>query len=282
MRRLTRRQRMATAVLLAISVLFISLDFAGDSLRNARGGTTGALGSLYRGTDVVLGPARRFVQGIPDVGRNRSQIAALKQQNDQLRRDLANAQLDHTTAQQLARLQLQARSAGWRTIPARVIATGPGSGFQWTVTVDVGSRDQVVTGQTVSDGVGLVGRVLAVYPTSSVVLLAADPTFGVGARDTRSGALLLATGNGRSGLTGAALDDKANLKVGDRLTTGPAGASTFVSGVPVGVITSVTTATDGSTSVSIRPTGAQTGLDLVGVVVSPVRDGARPALGSGQ
>lgn len=279
MRRLTRRQRIATAALFAVAVLFITLDFAGGAMRSARGGTTGALGSLYRGTDSVLGPVRRFVQGIPDVGRNRSELARLRSENDQLRRQLSDAQLDGQTALQLNRLQLQANTAGWRSVPARVIATGPGSGFQWTVTIDAGSGDGLSTGQTVTDGVGLVGRVIDVYRTSSVVLLASDPTFGVGVRDSRSGALLLATGNGLSGLTASPLGDKASLKVGDHLVTGPAGASTFISGVQVGVITAVTTSPDGTARVAVRPASNQTALDLVGVLSDPARTATRPALG---
>jgi rod shape-determining protein MreC len=127
-----------------------------------------------------------------------------------------------------------------------------------------------------------VGRVLAVYSSSAVVLLASDPQFGVGARDSRSGALLLANGSGSAGLTASPLDDKASLRVGDQLVSGPAGASTFISGVPVGVISSVTTSTDGTTTVRIRPSANQTSLDLVGILADPARTAPRPALGDGR
>jgi rod shape-determining protein MreC len=140
MRRLTRRQQLAAAVLAVLALLFLSLDFAGGSLAGARGGTTGALGSLYRGTDAVLGPVRRFVQGVPDVAGNRREIAQLRQSNADLQRQLAAAAADAATARQLHALQLQADTADWRLMPARVIATGPGAGFQWSVTLDVGSR----------------------------------------------------------------------------------------------------------------------------------------------
>ncbi|MCW2522508.1 MAG: rod shape-determining protein MreC [Frankiales bacterium] len=278
MRRLTRRQRIGAVLLTALALLFISLDFAGGSLGGARSGATGALGSLYRGTDTVLGPARRFITGIPDVGRNRTEIAQLQRQNEALRKQLADSAADAATERQLKSLQLQADSADLTLMPARVIATGPGAGFQWTVTVDVGSREKVLAGQTVTDGVGLVGRVLNVYPTTSVVLLASDPRFSVGARDARSGALSLATGAGAAGLTAGSLDDDTQVRVGDQLVTGPAGQTTFVSGLAIGVVTKVHTSADGNASTQIRPSANQTSLNLVGIILQQGRNSARPAI----
>ncbi|MEO6502428.1 MAG: rod shape-determining protein MreC [Jatrophihabitantaceae bacterium] len=281
MRRLTRRQQLSAVVLAVLALLFISFDFAGGSLSSARGGTTGALGSLYRGTDAVLGPARRFVQGVPNVGGNRREIARLKQRNAELQRQLAASAADAATAKQLRGLQLQADTADWRLMPARVIATGPGAGFQWSVTVDVGSREHVLAGQTVTDGQGLVGRVVTVHSTTSVVLLAADPTSGVGVRDVRSGALLLATGTGSGPLSARALADRVDVRVGDRLVTGPAGKTTFAAGVEVGVVTSVTTGADGGVSARVRPAASQAGLDLVGIILQAPRGVARQALEPG-
>ncbi|HEY0165887.1 MAG TPA: rod shape-determining protein MreC [Jatrophihabitans sp.] len=281
MRRLTRRQQLSAVLLTVLALLFISFDFAGGSLSGARGGTTGALGSLYRGTDAVLGPVRRFVQGVPNVGGNRREIAQLKQRNAQLQRQLAATAADEATARQLRVLRLQADTADWRLMPARVIATGPGAGFQWSVTVDVGSREHVQAGQTVTDGLGLVGRVVAVHSTTSVVLLAADPTSGVGVRDVRSGALLLATGAGSGTLSARALEDRVDVRVGDRLVTGPAGKTTYASGVEVGVVTSVTTGADGAVSARVRPAAGQSGLDLVGIILQEPRGVARQALEPG-
>ncbi|MGI8667569.1 MAG: rod shape-determining protein MreC [Jatrophihabitans sp.] len=278
MRRLTRRQQLSALTLAVLALLFISLDFAGGSLAGARGGTTGVLGSLYRGTDSVVGPVRRFVQGVPDFGRNREQLARLEQRNAQLQTALAAAQADAVTSRRLAALQLQADSENWQLMPARVIATGPGSGFQWTVTVDVGSREHVQVGQSVTDGNGLVGRVVSVYASTSVVLLAADPTSGVGVRDTRSGDLLLAAGRGTAGLSASPLAERADVRKGDHLVTGPAGKTTFAAGIEVGVVNSVSTAQDGTLSVRLRPTASQSALDLVGIVLQPSRGTARPAL----
>jgi rod shape-determining protein MreC len=281
MRRLTRRQKLSALALTVLALLFLSLDFTGGSLAEARGGATGTLGSLYRGTDSVIGPVRRFVQGIPDVGRNRREIAQLQQSNRDLQRQLAAAGTDAATARRLSALQLQADSEQWHIMPARVIATGPGAGFQWTVTLDTGSREHVQAGQSVTDGVGLVGRVVAVYPTTSVVLLAADPTSGVGVRDVRSGQLLLASGRGSDSMTASPLADRVDVRPGDRLVTGPAGKTTYAAGLEVGVVTAVNTGAGGAVAVTVRPSASQTGLDLVGIVTVPPRVDARPLLAPG-
>jgi rod shape-determining protein MreC len=281
MRTLTRRQRIAAAVLAVVALMFITLDFTGGSLAGARSGSTGALGSLYRGTDGLLGPLRRFVQGIPDVGSNRAEIAKLRRENADLRRSVTADALDAGTARRLATLQLQATARSWQVMPARVVGTGPGAGFQWTLTLDAGSREHVLAGQTVTDGAALLGRVVAVYPTTSVVLLAADPTSGVGVRDTRSGDLLLAAGAASAGLLASPIDDHPDVKVGDQLITGPAGRTTFADGLPVGRVSAVTTSTAGTVRVAVRPAGSQTGVDLVGIVLQQPRTVARPPVGSG-
>ncbi len=98
MRRLTRRQRIGAIVLAAVAVCFLTLDLAGGSLSSAHGGVRGALGSLYRGTDSMLGPVRRFLQGIPRAGEDQSRLAALQDENTALRSKLARARLDRHTA----------------------------------------------------------------------------------------------------------------------------------------------------------------------------------------
>jgi len=282
MRKLTRRQQQASAALSLIALLFISLDFAGTSLAGAHRGATGALGSLYRGTDSVIGPVRRFIQGVPDVADNRSRIAALEQQNNDLRRQLAAAQADRATAARLGQLQLQSTAGGWSVMPARVIATGPGAGFERTLTVDVGRREHVLVGQTVTDGFALVGRVVSVYATTSVILLVSDPSSGVGVRDVRSGELLLAKGAGSQPPLALPLSDNAttgiDVKVGDHLVTGPAGQTTFVAGIEFGVVTKVSKSLGGVTSATVKPAAGQSSGDLLGIVLVTPRDSPRAAV----
>jgi rod shape-determining protein MreC len=270
-RRLTKRQRVAAIVLAALALCFLTLDLGGSGLRSAHGGVRGMLGSLYRGTDSVLGPVRRFVQGIPHAGSDEHELHALQKQNAALKKQLADARIDRSTAAQLRRLHLAAADAGYSVLPARVIATSAGQGFDYTVTLDAGSDSGVRTGQTVTDGAALVGRVLHADASTCVVLLAIDPGSGVGVRDLRTGQLGVATGAGDGGYSFRPLDPTAHIAVGDALSTGPAGASSFVAGLSVGRVRSVRVSADGTTVAGVDPAVSATGLDLVGIV----RDGAQ-------
>src|SRR4051812_49941440 len=84
MRRLTRRQRISALVLAAIAVCFITLDLGGSALKDAHAGVRGSLGSLYRGTDGVLGPVRRWLEGVPSAGANQKRIEGLRRRNAEL------------------------------------------------------------------------------------------------------------------------------------------------------------------------------------------------------
>src|SRR3954453_8995586 len=137
MRRLTRRQRISALVLAAVAICFITLDLGGRALQDAHAGVRGSLRSLYRGTDGVLGPVRRWVEGVPSAGSNQNRIEELRRRNAELQGRIDQLQADRRTADELAPLR-RAAGRGNRLRPARVVGLGPGQGFDWTVTLDVG------------------------------------------------------------------------------------------------------------------------------------------------
>lgn len=283
---LTRRQRLAAIILAAVAACFLALDLSGSGLATAHSGVRGMLGSLYRGTDAVLGPVRRFVQGVPHAASDEARVQALEHENAVLRGQVAAAEADRGTAAQLHKLQLAATDGGYRVLPARVLAVSPSGGFDWTVTVDTGTGSGVRVGQSVTDGDGLVGRVLHADRSTAVVLLAVDPSSGVGARDERGGQLGVASGAGHDGFTFRPLDPGASLRVGDRLSTGPAGASSFVPGLAIGIVAAVRVSADGTTVATVRPAAAPDSLDLVGVILvrgqpDQARDPLAPATARG-
>jgi rod shape-determining protein MreC len=257
---------MAALVLAIVAVGFVSLDATGSGLSGAHSGARGTLGSLYRGTDAVVGPVRRFVQGVPDASANRAKVEQLTRENAALAAKVAAQQADAATTQRLAALQLLADTGNYPIVAAKVTAFGPGQGFDWTVSIDVGSSSGIAVNQTVTDGNNLIGRVLHVNSGSSVVLLGADPQSGVGVRDVRNGELAVATGDGTHGYTVTPLDPQADLRAGDLLRTGPAGQSTYTSGLAVATVTSVRKASDGSVIAQAKSSIDPTALDVLGVI----------------
>lgn len=267
MRQLTRRQRTAALVLAALCLCFITLDLGGGSLAEAHSGVRGVLGGLYRGTDSVLGPARRFLQGLPTAGTNEAKIQSLTAENARLKAQLGARSRAAQVAADVQHLQRAADGGNHVVLPARVLALGPGAGFDWTVTLDVGTGAHVRAGQTVTDGRGLVGRVLHVDADTCVVLLTADRGSGVGVRDDRNGEIGVATGQGVGGYSFAPLRPSADVRVGDHLTTGPSHASSYVAGLSVGTVTAVRRSADGTVRATVRPATSATALDIVGVIV---------------
>lgn len=266
MRRLTRRQRIAAIVLATIAVCFVTLDLAGGALRGAHSGVRGSLGALYRGTDAMLGPARRWLEGVSSAGSNEGRIEQLEHENAQLRGQVAALRARSRTATAVRQLRAAAAGLQHDVVPARVVAFGPGEGFDWTVTIDAGSRDGVRSGQSVTDGAALVGRVLHADASSSVVLLAADPGSGVGARDARSDEIGTVAGTGTNGFLFTPLSPKADLAAGDQLVTGPSRATSYVPGLAIGTVRSVRRSADGSETAVVTPAASPTTVDVVGVL----------------
>lgn len=105
--------------------------------------------------------------------------------------------------------------------------------------LDGGSRDGVRPGQAVIDAGGLVGQIISVTPTTSVVLLLTDPAHAVPVEVARSGVRLIAYGNGRSDqLTLANVPLSSDVRVGDALVTSGLGKR-FPAGFAVGTITAL-------------------------------------------
>jgi rod shape-determining protein MreC len=272
-RRPTRRQRLALIVLLLLAVTFVTLDYRGSAFAGLRSGAETVFGPVQRGLATIFTPVGRFLGGIPHVGSARSDIDALRRENEDLRRQLAEQSLDSARSDELARLHLLAGLGRYRVLPATVVSLGPSLGFEWTVTIDAGSVDGVRRDMTVVTGAGLVGRVKQVGRTTCVVVLAADPGSSVGARVAGSDELGLVTGNGTGEMALTLLNPNAQVHPGDRLVTGPYGKSTFVAGVPIGEIVTVGGDTGGAGPRTATVDGyvEMTRLDLVGVVLAGPR-----------
>ena len=258
-----RRGRSLLFVLLLTAVTLTFLD--------ARSG--GGLDGVRRASDAVLGPAQRAVSvggdDSPDVARLEAEIARL---TGELRRsEGARRRVD-----ELDRLLALTDAGTYPTVPAQVSSFGSAFGFAETVTIDAGTRDGVSQGQTVVNGQGLVGRTVRVGPYTSTVLLLTDRGFTAGARLTRAGTIGLASGTGSGGLD-YELVEGGRVAAGDALLT--TGSDTFVPGVPVGRVTSVSRERGALVSTAVvDPFVDLSSLDLVGVVTEPPRGTPRVPL----
>ncbi len=257
------------SVLLLVSVTFFTLDYRmsdGSVFSDMRSTAGAALGPVQRAASSAISPITRTLTSLGSGGS--ADATRLRRDNSRLTQQLNAVQLDRSTVAQLRRLRLLAGVGRYRITPGRVIALGPSSGLEWTVTIDRGTHDGVRAGLTVINGEGLVGRVRRTNPYTAVVLLAVDPLSAVGSRLSGSGQLGLCEGAGLGAMRLQLLNPQARVVVGDRLVTGPYGVTTYAAGVPLGSVTSVTR----STGVLVRTAEVQpyvdfSALDVVGVVV---------------
>src|SRR5215475_2541592 len=102
----------------------------------------------------------------------REELGRLKMENQFLRSELSTAD----RARALSVFQSRSQS---RTLAARVIGTGAGTASK-VVFLDRTSLDGVQKGMAVVTPDGIVGKVIASFPTASEVVLIADPSFAAG------------------------------------------------------------------------------------------------------
>ncbi len=263
------RLRLLLAVLVLTAFTLTALD--------ARAGGS-PFDVLRRGVDSALGPlqhaAGAATRALPGGGSGDS--GRLRRENDELRSRLLALQGAQAQGEELSRLLGLKDAGGLTTVLARVVGVGASTPFETTVTLDVGSRDGVRDGQTVTSGRGLVGRTVRVGPSTCVVALLTDPTVTVGARlNAAPRSFALATGTGRA-LSLALVEpgDGAVLRVGDAVVT--AGSDTFVPGVPLGRVTAVAPTGQGVVpTATLAPYADLGALDLLQVVVAGPRSAPR-------
>ncbi len=206
--------------------------------------------------------------------RIKEDAGKLKLENQYLRSELDTA--DRVKA--LSTFQAHNPS---RTLSARVIGTATGTSSR-VVFIDRGSYDGAMRGMAVITPDGIVGKIVAVYPTASQVLLITDPTFAAGVISQKHRVLGTVHGLGQGGNCQVDyIQNEEQVDAGERFfTSGDDGV--FPKGLPVGTV-SVTHDGNPYKQVSLVPSGFQGGLEAVLIVIEGVHQPLPdlPAVASG-
>jgi rod shape-determining protein MreC len=278
-----RRARLLLAGALIVALVMIATSYQSGSsplIRGIENIAGSALGGAERAASAVTGPVGRFFgSGLARAGGS-EKVVALQRRLARMRTELSAALLTKAQYRQLRRLLAVAGAGRYRVVAASVIAFG--QDYQQTVTLDVGDASGVRPGQTVLDGSGLVGQVIAVTAQTCTVLLASDASSVVGVRLAPSGQIGWVTGQGRSRsgtglLKLQVLDPTAVLTPGEQLVTAASVHDRpFVPGVPVGVVAAVRSSGGTLTARAlVRPYASLTALGVVGIVIVPPRHDPR-------
>jgi rod shape-determining protein MreC len=272
----SRRTRLTLVLLLLTAFTLTALDY--------NSAQSGPLAALRRGIDTVFGPVQTAVGGaassvggalggLPRLGSYQSDNNKLRRENDRLKGQLAAQAGLECRYRQAVALQDFVDFTDYPTVPAHVVGVGSAAGFEWTVTIDVGSGDGIKEQMTVVAGQGLVGRVLSVTRSTSTVLLINDPRSAVGGDFVDYNLLGIADGTGAGPLR-VTFSSRDPVKKGTVVLTM---GSDYAAGVPIGTVTGTSKDPNGNVSTaSVVPFVDVHHLDLVGVIVQSQRSGARP------
>jgi rod shape-determining protein MreC len=139
------------------------------------------------------------------------------------------------------------------TLGASVISEGP-SNAEWTVFLDKGAGSGVQVGMAVVAQAGLVGRVTAVSPSSSKVLLAIDPQHSVGSRLTGSGDTGVVSGKGQADLSFDLIGVTTTVTPGETVVTSGYDGGIYPASIPIGRVKAARRSPDGlNQTASVQP-----------------------------
>jgi rod shape-determining protein MreC len=195
-----------------------------------------------------------------DNQRLQSEVGRLKLENDFLRNELNTAD----RARALALFQTHTPS---KTLAANVIATGASTNSK-VVFVDRGSVAGVERGMAVVTPDGIVGKVIASYPTASEVLLITDPDFAAGVISQKTMVRGTLKGQGTPMCKVDYVPAEEKLEVGDWFYTS-GDDRVFPRGLPVGII-KVVRPGQPFQEIYVEPSGIQRGLEDVLIVIEGV------------
>lgn len=276
----SRRTRIVLALLILTSFTLITIDYRageGTALRGLRTAAAAVFGPVQRAVTSGVRPIGNALATLGDLGGLNDEVHRLRAENQELRNQLHQVDDLRRENDALRKLNGLTTRGGYKTVRCRVVALGPGN-FEWTATIDCGSGDGIKPDQTVVNGDGLVGKVVEVSPFSSLVLLSIDPEFTVIGRLAVHGTTGPVTGNGLRPMEMQLLAPTAVVTIGEAIVSNGVQGG-IVSGVPIGVVTKVSTQRSVVTrTVEVRPFVNFTALDTVAVVVEPPRKDPRNAV----
>jgi len=194
--------------------------------------------------------------------RLRDEVGHLRLENTFLRNEL-------NTADRAKALQLFQTHTPSKMLAANVIGSGAGSSTAKVVFVNRGSSDGVMRGMAVVNPDGIVGKVIASYPTASEVLLITDPDFSAGVVSQKSNSHGIIKGQGNDPLCKVdyvPFEDK--VEAGEWFYTS-GDDRVFPRGFAVGIAKVVRPGTPFK-EVLVEPSGLQHGVEDVLIVLESV------------
>jgi len=267
---LLNRYRNITVLLLVIFAQLILLAYQVKNNRDVRLIRMWAVVSVTpvaRSIEFVRDGVTHFTENyvfLKDAqGENRrmqKELGQLKLENQYLKNELATAD----RAEALTALQAHTPS---RMVAARVVGAATG-GTSKAVFVDRGTIAGVEKGMAVVTPDGIVGKVLAVYPNASLVLLVTDSVFAAGVVSQKNHVRGVLKGSGYGNCRVDYVQPEEKVEVGEWFYTS-GDDRIFPKGMPAGKITAVRPGSPFQ-EILVDPSGTEKGLEEVLIVLQAV------------
>ncbi len=263
------RSAVLFAAAIAVQVLLLAVQIRrGQQVRLIRVWAIESVSPLGRG-------AAWSVDGVRSLWNNYVALRHLREQDDQLRTQISalqmrNAQLESRAAEadRLADLLgFRDAHAEVQMLAARVIGASPDPSSHM-VFISRGSRDGVRRDMGVITPQGVVGKVFAVYPDTSQVLLLTDKESGVGALLGDSRAQGPVRGSGEPLLALEYISNETKVEPGERILTSGQDRI-FPKDLPVGTVSQVQPDRHSPfLKISVKPAARLDGLEEVLVLLT--------------
>ena len=253
-------QRITLVMLLLVSITVLTLDYHGEANRaigHVRNGFSQVVSPFQRAAQAVLHPVGDVVSAAFHYGSLQTENAKLRDANGTLQRELYANQYASRVAQARAALDDLPFVGALPAIPAQVTERSA-SNFELTLELNQGWSAGVGVGMPVVGQSGLVGTILSASASTSTVLILQDPRQALGVEDNVGHPFVL-SGNGigrpllmKSGNAGGASIQKGVvLTTSGQTNNNP--AALYPAGIPVGVVSTSTTAPGGIGTGTVTP-----------------------------
>jgi rod shape-determining protein MreC len=239
----------------------------------------------------AITPVEKGIVGLQDgtrnLWRNYVYLRGVRQENRDLKYQLEDLRLTEVRLQEDAGQARRLQSLlGFKeqyiskTVAAQVIGFS-GTELSRAVYIDKGDNDGVKPDMAVITAEGVVGKVLRIYNSTSLVLLIDDQTSGVGAilEKSRLQGVLRGTPSGQVMLEKILSDEV--VQPGEQVLTS-GGDEIFPKGLPAGTVMSISRGPDAFLSIRVKPAANLGRLEEVLVITQrqervPAVDAAAPA-----
>lgn len=265
-----QRYRNVTVLLVVIAAQLVLLAYqvkSNQDMRLIRVWSVTAVTPVAKLVEVIRGGTIGFIRDYFVLLNAREENRRLKDELDRLKLQNQFLRTELSTADRVKALAAFQQRTASRTLATRIIANATGANSK-VVFVDRGASAGVQPGMAVVTPDGIVGKVIAVYPTASQVMLVTDPSFAAGVMSEKYRVQGTVKGQGHGTLSVEYVPSELKVEVGEKFYTS-GDDRIFPKGFPVGEV-KVVRPGRAYKEIFVTPSGFTHGLEEVLIILDGV------------